>query len=64
MICVIHVTRNKHINLNCYTLGELHPTFNNSLQKQPLEVFCKNDLIKNFANFAGNDLYWSLFLIK
>ena len=30
-------------------------------QKQPLEVFRKEEVFKNFANFAGKHLYWSLF---
>ena len=51
MICVIYITRNKHINLYFIFLGELHLIFNNSLQKQPLEVFCKNGVLKNFVNF-------------
>ena len=33
-------------------------------QKQPLLVFCKKDALKNFANFTGKQLCWSIFLIK
>ena len=34
-------------------------------EKQPLEVFCKRSCSqKNFANFKGKHLCWSLFLIK
>ena len=33
-------------------------------QKQPPEVFCKKKVFKNFANFTGKHLRWSLFLIK
>ena len=34
------------------------------LQKQPPEVFFKKVVLKNFANFTGKRLRWSLFLIK
>ena len=33
-------------------------------QKQPLEVFCKKCVLKNFAYFTRKHLCWSLFLIK
>ena len=33
------------------------------VQKQPPEVFCKKGVRKNFANFSGKNLCWSLFLI-
>ena len=33
-------------------------------QKHPPEVFCEKDAPKNFANFKGQHLCWSLFLIK
>ena len=33
-------------------------------EKQPPEVFCKNDVLENFANFLGKHLCWSLFSIK
>ena len=33
-------------------------------KEQPLEVFCKNSVIKNFANFTGKHRRWSLFVIK
>ena len=33
-------------------------------QKQSQEVFCKKGVLKNFANFTGKHLWWSLFLIK
>ena len=33
-------------------------------QNQPPEVFCKKGVLKNFANFTGKHLCWSLFLIK
>ena len=29
-----------------------------------VEVFCKKGILKNFINFIGKDLCWSLFLIK
>ena len=31
---------------------------------KPPEVFCKKGILKNFANFTGKHLCWSLFLIK
>ena len=34
------------------------------IQKQPLEVFCKKCVLKNFTLFTGKHLCWSLFLIK
>ena len=33
-------------------------------QRQPPEVFCKENILKNFANFIGKHLCWILFLIK
>ena len=34
------------------------------MQKQPPEVFCKKKgFLKNFADFTGKHLCWSLFLI-
>ena len=33
------------------------------VQKQLPEVFCKKGVFKNFANFTGKHLCWSLFLI-
>ena len=33
-------------------------------QKQPLELFCKKGVLRNFANFTGKHLCWSLFLIE
>ena len=33
-------------------------------QKQPLQVLCKNDVLKNFAIFAELRLCWKLFKIK
>ena len=33
-------------------------------QKAPTEVFCKKRVFKNFADFTGKYLRWSLFLIK
>ena len=32
-------------------------------QKLPPEVFYKKAVLKSFANFTGEHLYWSLFLI-
>ena len=34
------------------------------IQKQPLEVFYKSNVLKNFAKFTGNLLYQSLFFNK
>ena len=34
------------------------------IQKQPPKVFCEKGILKNFANFTGKHLRWSLFLIK
>ena len=33
-------------------------------QKQPRELFCKKGVLRNFANFTGKHLCWSLFLIE
>ena len=33
-------------------------------QKQPLKVFCKKDVLENFAYFTEKHLCWSHFLIK
>ena len=33
-------------------------------QKQPLKLFCKKGVLRNFANFTGKHLCWSLFLIE
>ena len=33
-------------------------------QKQPLELFCKKGVLKNFINFIGKHQCWSLFLIE
>ena len=35
-----------------------------AVQKQPLEVFCKKGVFKNFANSAGKHLCQSLILVK
>ena len=34
------------------------------LQKQPSEVFCEKDVLKNFAKLTGKHLRWSLFFDK
>ena len=34
------------------------------LKKQQPEVICKKSVIKNFSNFTGSHLCWSLFIIK
>ena len=33
-------------------------------QKQPQEMFCKKNVLKNFVNFKGTHLFWILFYIK
>ena len=33
-------------------------------QKQPLQLFCKKGVLRNFVNFIGKHLYQSLFLIE
>ena len=35
-----------------------------SLKKKVPDMFCKNDVLKNFTNFIGKHLCWSLFLLK
>ena len=35
-----------------------------SIQKQPPEMLCKKRVLKNFPNFTGKHVCWSLFLIK
>ena len=35
-----------------------------TFHKQPLEVFCEKCVLKNFVNFTGRYLCWSLFSIK
>ena len=37
---------------------------NKKYKKQPLKVYCKKRVLKNFAKFTGKHLCWSLFLIK
>ena len=34
------------------------------VHKQPPEVFLKKGVLKNFSNFIGKRLCWSLFLMK
>ena len=34
------------------------------MQNEPLKLFCKKDVLKNFANFKGKHLCWSFFLKK
>ena len=33
-------------------------------QKQPLELFCKKGILRNFVNFTGKHLCWNFFLIE
>ena len=35
-----------------------------AFSEHPLEVFCRKAALKNFVNFMGKHLCWSLFLIK
>ena len=37
---------------------------NDNIQRLPSELFYKYDVLKNFANFTGKHLCWSLFLNK
>ena len=39
-------------------------SFSDNAQKQPSEVFCKNGVLKIFADSTGKQLCWSLFSIK
>ena len=48
----------KFVNTNIqYFFGVMR----NKVQKQPLEVFCKKDVLKNFAKSTGKRLCQSLF---
>ena len=38
--------------------------FSFPIQKQPLEMFCKKGVLKNFAKFIGKPLWQSLFFNK
>ena len=38
--------------------------YNTTYRKSRLELFCKNDVLKNFAKFTGKHLCYSLFLNK
>ena len=38
--------------------------FTQTLKKQPPEVFCKKDFLKNFTKFTGKRLCQSLFFNK
>ena len=42
----------------------MNPTFNDEGQKQPLEVFYRKGVLKNFAKFTGKHLFRSLFFDK
>ena len=43
-------------------LASFHVLFDDTLkQKQPPKVFYKKGALKNFANFTGKHLCWSLF---
>ena len=50
--------KDKSISLTIFMSSAVH------LQKQPPELFCKKSVLKNFANFVGKHLCWSLFLRK
>ena len=60
-------SENEIPDLNSLKPFEFEPKTNrdiNSSQKQPSEVFCKKDVLRNFAKFTGKQLCQSLFLIK
>ena len=38
--------------------------FEKKLKSSHLEVFCKKDVLKNFAKFTGKHVYWSIWLNK
>ena len=41
-----------------------HRAMRKNLQKQSWQIFFEIGFLKNFANFAGKRLWWSLFVIK
>ena len=49
---------------HCHMRTSLDPSIGSEdpVQKQPPEVLCKKKFLKNFANFTGKHLRWSLFL--
>ena len=49
-------------NKNLLNLWKLSPYDGKIKQKQPLELFCKKGVLKNFSNFTEKHLCWSLFL--
>ena len=55
-------SRAKHHNLDCKVtfIFDSHLWF----QKQPPEVFCKKDVLRNFAKLTGKHLYQILFFNK
>ena len=60
-------SENEIPDLNYLKPFEFEPKTNrdiSSSQKQPSEVFCKKDVLRNFAKFTGKQLCQSLFLIK
>ena len=53
--------------VNSQQLEEIVPSMIRYLyysQKQPLEVFCKNGVLRSFTKFTGKHLCQSLFLMK
>ena len=49
---------------NKIVFWKMNPTFNDEGQKQPLEVFYRKGVLKNFAKFTGKHLFRSLFFDK
>ena len=59
---LINLTRRKIVNWEKSKRAIIENSTN--VQKQPLEVFHKKTVLRNFAIFIGKHLCWSLFLIK
>ena len=61
----IHITKSFPFNLFLVKKGtKLHQQLELELQKQPLELFCKNGVLKKFAKFTGKHLCQSLVFYK
>ena len=51
--------KSKHTSRSAWTIE-----YKSKNQKQPLEVFCKKGVLKNFGKFTGKHLHQSLFFNK
>ena len=61
----IYITKSFPFNLFLVKKGtKLHQQLELELQKQPLELFCKNGVLKKFAKFTGMHLCQSLVFYK